>query len=264
MVHYSVVIPERNGADRLAALLAALEQVLAPLVLPYEIVCVDDGSDMASREEFELLRGRFTRLRWLRFDEPRGTSAALSAGIAASRGDLVIAIGTAAEASIAQLPHLISHLSRHDLVAAQHQSHPWEPMQRWFVRLTRALRGDSSLRPDELLYWAAKRRVVSPLALGRGVFRMLPEIAAKRGYRVCRLTISPDLPVHSATWRPSPIGRIVARWLDRRFEPHRASEAAGSSAPSFNVPFAPRDATLRGGLPTPSVAASDVQASDPH
>jgi hypothetical protein len=264
MVHYSVVIPERNGAERLPALLAELERVLAPLVLPYEIICVDDGSSAASREQYALVRGRFKGLRWLRFDEPRGTSAALSAGVAASRGEVVIAISTAADVSVEKLPHLISHLSRHDLVMAQSELSLWKAVQRWLGRPARALTGSALLCSGESLYWAAKRRAVSPLALSRGAFRLLPEVVAKRGYRVCQLTFFPDLPVQSSTWLPGFIGRIAARWLDRRFEPHRASEAPGAGAPPFNVGFAPRDATLRGTLPSPSLAASDLPAAEPH
>ena len=47
MIHYSVLIPERDGIERLGRLLPQLCQVLSRLILPFEIVCIDDASRVA-------------------------------------------------------------------------------------------------------------------------------------------------------------------------------------------------------------------------
>jgi glycosyltransferase involved in cell wall biosynthesis len=263
MVHYSVVIPQRNSAQGMQSLVARLEAALEPLVLPYEIICVDDASDAANRRQIELLRGEQSRLRLLRFDEPRGTSAALSAGIAATRGELVIAVGTQGNESIKHLPHLIAHLSRHDLVVAKNEERLGSALRAGSARLFRALAADADLRSGETLFWAASRRVVYSLALARGAFRALPEIAAKRGFRICQLTVAPDLPVHDRTWNPGMAGRITAYWLDRGFEPHRASEATANGPAPADIPFAGRAVSLRGVAaatrPTAEIKTTEVQ-----
>ena len=84
MVRYSVLIPARDSTHVVGWLTDELDQILGELLLPYEIICVDDGSALAEVDALEALLRRHPALRVLRFDQQRGISAALSAGIAAA------------------------------------------------------------------------------------------------------------------------------------------------------------------------------------
>jgi glycosyltransferase involved in cell wall biosynthesis len=260
MVHYCVVIPQRNCVERVTALVAELETALDSLLLPYEIICVDDGSDACARLDLEALGKRHSALRLLYFDQPRGTSAALSAGIAAARGDLVIAVGASGRPSIGHLARLIAELSQYDLVTARQQkplgSALWSRTRCWLG----ALLGLAQSRTDEVLYWVATRRAVANLGLARGAFRFLPELVACRGLRVCQLTISADRPVRSRAVRVGILTRLAARWLDR-FEPHRASEA--SQAAGRPLPAALRGLSRSRSAPPATVALSEIKSTNP-
>src|SRR5262245_61889193 len=121
MVHYSLLITERDALGAVGRLLPRMCQVLQDLILPYEIICIDDASKTSSLGRLEGFLREFPALRVLRFDRPRGTSAALSAGIAAARGDLVIALDAGTSVPGGIIAQLISRLSQHDFVFAERE-----------------------------------------------------------------------------------------------------------------------------------------------
>jgi hypothetical protein len=224
MIHYTVVIPQRDQATAAGIVIARVVFVLEKLLLPYEILCVDDASATPTRVALEELLGTHERLRVLRFDEPRGVSGALTAGIAAARGDLVIAAHPMIGPNVRCIPHLIAHLSHSDLVVAEPERLLSAEIGHQVKRLARSVAGTADWRGSDELFWAARREAVAGLALARGGFRVLPALVAQRGYRVSRLIVSPDLPARNLRFRPGVVESLVAGWVGRRFEPHRASE----------------------------------------
>lgn len=224
MVHYTVLLPQRDSTSAVSRLLPQLCQVLGKLILPYEIICIDDASAPPAADDLEALLHEYAHLRVLRFDQPRGTSAALCAGMLAARGDLVIAIDPNTRFAIGYVPHLIARLSQSELVVARREGSLAAELCRPFVKLVRMLTISRELQASEDLFWAARREALSGLALARGAFRALGELVAKRGFRVCQLTFAPGRPPQGTRFRPGFLQRWVAAWFDRRFEPHLGRE----------------------------------------
>jgi dolichol-phosphate mannosyltransferase len=223
MIHYSVLIPQRDAAEAVDRLLPPLARALDDLLLPYEIICIDDASALPAAQRLEGLLARYPQFRVLHFERPRGTSAALTAGLAAARGDLVFGIHPQAAHAPRYLAHLVARLSQHDLVVAQ-QCDRRRPLGQRLARLLRLVAGRPDLHAAEQMFWAARREAVGGLALARGAFRILERIVARRGFRVCRLRLRDDLGPRGATHRSGLVDRLAAGWLNRRFEPHLASE----------------------------------------
>ncbi len=119
MVHYSIIVPCRDATASAGRLIAELVGELDRLILPYEIILVDDGSTPAEAHGLQSLASDTSAGAVLRFGEPRGTSAALTAGVAASRGDLVLGVPSGSLLSMRYLPHLIARLSQSDFVFAE-------------------------------------------------------------------------------------------------------------------------------------------------
>jgi len=224
MIHYTVLIPQRDAIDAVGRLLPRLEPLLERLILPYEIIALDDASQAAASTRWQALLDKHPQLRVLQFDEPRGTSAALSAGIAAARGDLIIAMSAHSRFRLQDIPQLISRLSPYDLVVARHGQAIDVELRERLGGFPRLLAARPQLHPAEDLFWVARREAVAGLALGRGAFRMLPALVAKRGYRVCQLMLEEGLPARGVEFRLDPARRLATAWLDRRFEPHLARE----------------------------------------
>jgi dolichol-phosphate mannosyltransferase len=223
MVHYTALVPVPSATDSVKHTIAELEKAFERLLLPYEIICIDDASPAASPIPFDEWMNQHSQLRVLRFDRPRGISAALCAGIAAARGDLILGIGPETPHAAEQVPHLISRLSRYDFVSAKQESTIPQAMSDHLVKLPKLFAGNS-YRGHEPLCFAAKRSAVAGLALARGAVRVLPELVARRGYRVGRMMVAEGLPPRGTELRSSLVQRLTARWYSQRFEPHLASE----------------------------------------
>jgi hypothetical protein len=224
MVHYSVLLPEQDAVECVRECLPQLCQALDALVLPYEIVCIDDGSPSTAVADLKQLLSHYANLRVLRFDEPRGTSAALTAGLAAAKGELVLVLNPRDAQLTPLLPQLVARLSRCDLVVAQRERSLLGEVPHRFWSLLRILAATRQLQPSEDLRWAARRRVVAGMTLSRGAFRVVEALIARRGGRVTRLLLADGLPPCGIAYRPSLLQRLAAAWYAKGFEPHLASE----------------------------------------
>jgi hypothetical protein len=251
MIHYSVLIPQRDAAEQIGRLLPQLDRVLQGLLLPYEIICIDDASAPPAAHRLEALLGRYAPLRVLHFDHPRGASAALTAGLAAARGDLILAVDWRASRAARYIPHLVARLSQFDLVIARHERSLGGELWRRVSRVPRLFAAAQHLRSSEELFWAARREAVGGLALARGAFRLLGNIVARRGFRVCDLVLADGLPPQGTRYRPGPFDWLAGIWLDRRFEPHLASEMVRVDAPQQHLAPARFDAARPRYVPQP-------------
>ena len=262
MIHYSVLIPQRDAADALGRLLPQLCRVLGGLTLPFEIICIDDASAPRTASRLEDLLDAYACLRVLRFDTPRGTAAALSAALAAARGDLVIAMDPRAAGSMRYLPHLIARLSQHDLVIARHERPLAEELWQRVARVPRLIAARGDVQPWEELFWAARREAVGGLALARGAFRILDRIVAARGFRVCHLLLAEGLPPAGKPYRSGIVDRLAGYWLKRSFEPHLASEMVRAGEPQPRMLPARYDAARPRYVPQPVFTPLEKQSGD--
>lgn len=85
--HWSAVIPNYNGEKTLARLVESVERAAEAAGAPGEIIIADDASADGS---LELLRGMGARVRLVESSVNRGFSSNADAGVAASRGAVVI------------------------------------------------------------------------------------------------------------------------------------------------------------------------------
>lgn len=86
----SLVVPMHDEADGLDALFSRLDGAVATLGVEIEIVCVDDGSRDSTLEALRARAAGDRRLRVIAFSRNFGKEAALTAGIEAATGDMVV------------------------------------------------------------------------------------------------------------------------------------------------------------------------------
>lgn len=88
----SVVVPVYNEEEVLPLLAERLRPVLDDTGASYEVVAVDDGSTDASAVVLQRMRRDWPQVRIVRLRANAGHQAAISAGLARSRGDYVVTI----------------------------------------------------------------------------------------------------------------------------------------------------------------------------
>jgi glycosyltransferase involved in cell wall biosynthesis len=102
----SVVVPMFNEEAVLPLFAARLRPVLDGLLVPYEVVAMDDGSTDLTPAVLESLRREWPGLRIVRLRMNAGHQAALSAGLVAARGRQVVSI----DADLQDPPELIPQM----------------------------------------------------------------------------------------------------------------------------------------------------------
>lgn len=107
----SVVIPARNEADNLPALVAEIRDALGDRV-PFEIICVDDGSTDDTVERLLALREDLPSLRILGHDRSCGQSTAVLTGVRHARGDLIATLDGDGQNDPADLPAALEAWTR--------------------------------------------------------------------------------------------------------------------------------------------------------
>src|SRR5690606_14121739 len=137
------------------------------------IICIDDASTQPAAERLAQLLRSCARLRVLRFDQPRGTSAMLTAGLAAARGKVILAMDARDAHASSEFPQLISRLSRCDAAVARRQRPLLRGLRLAGLRMLRVLTRSGRLHADEDLLWASRRSALDGLTLPRGAFRFI-------------------------------------------------------------------------------------------
>jgi glycosyltransferase involved in cell wall biosynthesis len=211
--------------------------------LAYEVICIDDGSNVQTRRALARLEQQHPCLKVLHHDRPSGLSAALSTGLAAARGDVVVALEGSGQYRADQIPWLVERLSRADLVVGRRHSGRLAKIWQAVLQLPRRLLLGTEVRDPDCVFWAARREAVEGLTLTYGMHRFLGSLVANRGFRVAEIHVDHDrrrrFRLGRESW-PSPMN-LTSAWLGRRLsESHEQSIMAGADpvaeAASFGAP----------------------------
>ena len=104
----SVIIPCYNESAAIAPLFARLLPVLEGLGVSWEVICVNDGSHDDTVPQLLAMHTRHPGIKILDLSRNFGKEAALSAGLAASRGEAVVPM----DADLQHPPELLADLLR--------------------------------------------------------------------------------------------------------------------------------------------------------
>jgi dolichol-phosphate mannosyltransferase len=188
----SVVIPARNEAGALAALIAEVHGVLAGSA--HEIVVVDDGSTDDTPHLLEALQRSDAALRCLTHPASRGKSAAVVAGIRAARGELIVTLDGDGQNDPRFIAPALALLAdpQVGLVAGQRRERSDGWAKKWGSRLANGVRswllGDGT-RDTGCGFKAGRRAVLADLPYFEGLHRFLPALVLADGWSVRHLDV---------------------------------------------------------------------------
>lgn len=199
---FSVVIPLYNEQPSLERLYQELVEVASAQNDTWEVIFVDDGSTDGSWETIRRLTDQDQRVRGIRFRRNFGKAAALDAGFNAAQGNWIITLDADLQDDPHEIPRLLRKLQEgYDLVSGwkQHRQDPWGKVMgsRIFNYVVRRLTG-VRLHDHNSGMKCYRREVVREIRLYGEMHRLVPVLAAARGFRVT------EVPVHH---RPRQFGR---------------------------------------------------------
>ena len=196
----SIVIPVLNEEQNLFPLHREIDEVLRSNGLDAEIIMVDDGSKDGSWNEVTQLVGRDPRVQGIRFRRNFGKAAALSAGFACVRGDMVVTLDADLQDNPSEIPALIGRLQAgFDLVNGwkRHRYDPWHKVIpsrifNWMIRLASGLQ----LHDHNCGLKGYRVEVTREIRIYGELHRFITLLAHARGFRVTEMEVQHRPRIH--------------------------------------------------------------------
>lgn len=184
----SVVVPLFNEEESIAILQTELRTALSGL--DYEIIFVDDGSVDRTPERIEAA----PNIRLIRFEKNAGQSAAIYAGLAATRGATVVIIDGDLQNDPADIPRLLAEITNGaDLVCGYRLKRQDTMMKRVTSRIANTVRSrytKDGVRDTGCTLKAMRRECVSALFPFKGMHRFIPALVKAAGYRLVEIPVN--------------------------------------------------------------------------
>jgi len=190
----SVIIPVYNEEGGLEPMIDELCSTLAALGKSYEIILIDDGSTDGTYGILSRAHRNDRRIAVVRFKRNFGQTAAIAAGLAHARGDVVIAMDGDGQNDPRDIAALLAKLDEgYDLVSGwrfPRQDPFWSrrlPSQiangliSWMTRV--------KLHDYGCTLKALRREVAKELKLYGEMHRFIPAIAYERGARIAEIQV---------------------------------------------------------------------------
>jgi glycosyltransferase involved in cell wall biosynthesis len=187
-VDLSVIVPVYNEEQNIAPLVESLIPVLEAGGWDYEVILVNDGSSDGSAARLDEVAAQNRRIRVLHFCRNYGQSAAMMAGIDASRGEIVVPIDADLQNDPADIPRLLDKIAEgNDVVSGWRKDRQDEPgrmlVSRIANRLISAVTG-VHLHDYGCTLKAYRRSVLHNVRLYGEMHRFIPVYARWEGANV--------------------------------------------------------------------------------
>ncbi|MGI6418417.1 MAG: glycosyltransferase family 2 protein [Thermoguttaceae bacterium] len=184
----SIVIPVYNEEQSLQELQRQLDEVGRQNNLQLDIVFVDDGSTDGSWAVIQNLVAGDPRISAIRFRRNFGKAAALNAGFAQARGELVMTLDADLQDDPAEIPGFLAQMEQgFDVVSGWKKTRhdPWHKVgpSRVFNWMVSRLTG-VELHDHNCGMKCYRREIFDEVTLYGELHRFVPVLADARGYRV--------------------------------------------------------------------------------
>jgi len=189
----SIVVPAYNEIESLPTLLAELRAAIAATGKSAEFVIVDDGSSDGSADWLLEESRRDPRLHPVLLAARCGQSAALAAGLAHARGDIVVTLDADLQNDPADLPRVLAALENADVVSGVRVGRQDSWVRLVSSRIANAVRRAALGDPVTDIgcsFKAYRRDTLEQLPMFVGVHRFLPALCVFRGARFAEVPLS--------------------------------------------------------------------------
>ncbi len=190
----SVVVPLLNENESLAPLMEGIDASLSRAGVAYEAVFVDDGSTDGSFRTLAALANRYPgRVRALRFGRNYGKAAALSVGIEAAAGDVIVTMDADLQDDPEVIPDMVKLLDSGWDVVSGWKKKRYDPITKTLPsklwNLATSLVAGVKLHDFNCGFKAYRAEAAKSLEIYGERHRYLPVLAAWNGYRITEMVV---------------------------------------------------------------------------
>ncbi|MGD9049952.1 MAG: glycosyltransferase family 2 protein [Anaerolineae bacterium] len=191
----SFVIPLLNEEGSLGALYEAVAQVVAALPYEFEIIFIDDGSTDGSPTVLQDLYQQDPKhVRVIQFRRNFGKTAAMTAGFARARGEIIITLDADLQDDPGELPTLLAKLDEgYDLVIAWRANRS-DPISKRlpskFANFMVSTLTSVEIHDVNCGFKVYRREVLQDLKLYGELHRYIPVLAHWKGYRIAEVPVT--------------------------------------------------------------------------
>jgi glycosyltransferase involved in cell wall biosynthesis len=191
----SIVVPLRDEAENVVALVEEVRRAVGPSCPDYELILIDDGSRDGTFDHVRRLHAADpVHVVGVRFARNFGQSAAFTAGFATARAPLVATMDGDLQNDPADLPALMALAASHDIVSGWRKRRQDDVLTRHLPSVAAnvliALVTGIRLHDNGCSLKVFRAGVVKPLHLRPGMHRYLPAIASQLGGRVTEMVVN--------------------------------------------------------------------------
>ncbi len=190
---YSVIIPLKNEEKNITPLVNELEPIMNQLGKPWELICINDGSQDNTQEVLENLAQSKPYLRIVTFDRNYGQSSAFDAGFRNAKGEFIITLDGDRQNDPADIPLLTKAIDTFDLVCGIRKKRKDTFSKRLISFCANSIRqwvcqdGISDTGCSLKIY---RRSCFEKIKLYHGMHRFLPALFVIEGFRVHELPVN--------------------------------------------------------------------------
>lgn len=190
---FSVISPLWNETPNVEPLVRQILRAFEGRPRALEIILVDDASTDGTWERMQEAGRTDDRVRALRLARHSGQSAALWAGLMASRGEVIATLDGDLQNDPADLPRLIDALSQFDMACGVRTNRMDNRVRRWsstIARWARKLVLGVDFRDTGCNLRAFKRSVLPALLPFDGLHRFVPILVQGAGMKVTEMPVT--------------------------------------------------------------------------
>jgi len=189
----SILVPVYNEQESLAQLHAEIEAVCGPAGIDREMIFIDDGSSDGSWGTIQDLSRKDPRVSGIRFRRNFGKAAALSAGMASARGELIMLMDADLQDDPIEIPRFLEKIqSGFDVVNGWkvRRLDPWHKVypSKVFNGLVGWMTG-LRLHDHNCGFKCFRREVAGEIRLYGELHRFIPVLAYARGFKVTEIEV---------------------------------------------------------------------------
>jgi len=190
-MNISIIIPVYNEKESLPLLFQRLKPVCRHYV-PFEIICIDDGSTDGSFEILVHEKETCPELKIIKFQTNSGKSAALAAGFREAQGDIVVTLDADLQNPPQFIPTLIEEIANADAVIGWRFDRQDSVLRRFASRFANGFRNfflhDHS-HDSACALNAFRRSFLKDIPLFKGMHRFFPALMQMQGARVVEVKV---------------------------------------------------------------------------